>query len=460
MVMEHGLSRRQLLKIGAGCSAAVALTPLTPFGTSNALAAAGGGTPNGKLVPKGKIGTITFTQRDVPGRLGISTGTPSMGYLGGANFPADPSDLGPKVPLPGGWKELFEYFALVGISQVEFAGYGQNAANPGGAAPNPVVGAIQGVPGSGAVTAESAAAYLAYARTLRGFLDDNGLEAIGNHGFIPSTWNGPNSPAVGAFPAGQMMPLDRDRLNVELEFATILGMPFMGTGSDPTSANNRNVEPWTIAGEKWTTLNEISTNQFGIQMYTHNHAEAYHFLQDGPMVQATQDRVTGAAIAPTMVRAESGKRLMQHYLDVTDPGLVVVELDVYWAHVAQHRFRWYYNESGQRVESILDPVALVSEQTKRFALYHAKDGDRTAEPVGVGNGYTMVPFGDATADIDYRTFLRKQGAKGWHNPNYEQDNAPGRTDAQGPSSSGELPDPGRSLRFTAISAANMGALRG
>ena len=69
--------------------------------------------------------------------------------------------------------------------------------------------------------------------------------------------------------------------------------------------------------------------------------------------------------------------------------------------------------------------------------------------MGVGNGYTMVPFGDPTADIDYRTFLRKQGAKGSHNPNYEQDNAPGGA-----------ADPGRSLRFTAISAANMNGLRG
>ncbi len=61
----------------------------------------------------------------------------------------------------------------------------------------------------------------------------------------------------------------------------------------------------------------------------------------------------------------------------------------------------------------------------------------------------MVPFGDPTADIDYRTFFRQQGAKGFHNPNYEQDNAPGGS-----------ADPGRSLRFTAISAANMNGLRG
>jgi hypothetical protein len=41
------------------------------------------------------------------------------------------------------------------------------------------------------------------------------------------------------------------------------------------------------------------------------------------------------------------------------------------------------------------------------------------------------------------------GARGYHNPNYEQDNAPGGG-----------ADPGRSLRFSKISAANMSGLRG
>ena len=163
----------------------------------------------------------------------------------------------------------------------------------------------------------------------------------------------------------------------------------------------------------------------------------------------TEDRVTGAPIPPTQVRAESGKRLMQHYLDVTDPELVVVEMDIYWAHVAQHQHRWRYDVNGRRVEDIFDPLATVAKQTHRYPLYHAKDGDRTAEPLGVGNGYTMVPFGDPRSNIDYGTFFKEQGAKGSHNPNYEQDNAPGGARR-----------PRQSLRFTAISAANMNGLRG
>jgi len=338
------------------------------------------------------------------------------------------------VPLPGGWRELFKFLANLGFEQIEFAGYNQNAGNPGGAAPNPAPG--------GVITPESRAAYLAYARTLRGFLNEYCLEAIGNHGFIPNTWPGPNSPG------GVMTPADYDRFQLELEFASILGMPYMGTGNDPTSANNRNIEVWTVAGEKWEALNVLS-RRWGIQLYPHNHSPAYNFLQDGPMVTVTEDRVTGAPIPPTQVRGESGKRLLQHYLDVTDKRLVVVELDVYWAHVAQHQWRWRYDWDGRRVEDIFDPVAQVARQTKRYALFHAKDGDRTTDPPGVGNGYNFVPFGDPRSDIDFERFYRKVGARGFHNSNYEQDNAPGGT-----------ADPGQSLRHTKISAYNMRRLRG
>ncbi len=199
-------------------------------------------------------------------------------------------------------------------------------------------------------------------------MDEFDLEAIGNHGFIPSTWPGPNSEG------GVMSAADALRYQTELEFAAILGMPFMGTGNDPTSANNRNIEPWTIAGEKWEALNVLSL-EWGIYLYPHNHSPAYNFLQDGPMVEVTEDRLTGAPIAPTLVRGESGKRLMQHYIDVTDKDLCLLEMDIYWAHVAQHQHRWRYDWEGNRVEDIFDPLAQVAMQTKRYPLFHAKDGD-------------------------------------------------------------------------------------
>ena len=50
-----------------------------------------------------------------------------MGYLGGPNFPDDPTDLGPLVPLPGGFEEVFEYPRRVGYSGFEFFQFSQNA---------------------------------------------------------------------------------------------------------------------------------------------------------------------------------------------------------------------------------------------------------------------------------------------------------------------------------------------
>jgi hypothetical protein len=134
MALDKKLSRRQLL--GAG-GAAAAVATLAPFSAAAAFADPAAGQGAGRLIPEEKVGTITFTQRDVPGRMGISTGNPTMGYLGGPNFPEDPTDLGPLVPLPGGWRELFGYLAMVGFEQIEFAGYGQNAANPRRACPQP-----------------------------------------------------------------------------------------------------------------------------------------------------------------------------------------------------------------------------------------------------------------------------------------------------------------------------------
>ena len=87
----------------------------------------------------------------------------------------------------------------------------------------------------------------------------------------------------------------------------------------------------------------------------------------------------------------------------------------------------------------------MSANSKRYPLFRAKDGKRTDQPPGVGQGYTMVPLGQG--DIDF-TMFANMGAKGFHYPMYEQDNAPGGS-----------ADPGRSLRFSAESYAAMDALR-
>ena len=67
-------------------------------------------------LPPGKLGVQQFSIRDSITRRSIANSqanglTPTMGYLGGPNFPADPTDLGPLVPLPGGFPEVFEFLA-------------------------------------------------------------------------------------------------------------------------------------------------------------------------------------------------------------------------------------------------------------------------------------------------------------------------------------------------------------
>ena len=143
-------------------------------------------------------------------------------------------------------------------------------------------------------------------------------------------------------------------------------MPFMGTGNDPTSANNRNIEPWTIAGEKWEALNVLSL-EWGIHLYPHNHSPAYNFLQDGPMVTVTEDRRDRRA-DPADRWSAASPASGSCSTTSTSPTRTsaCVEMDIYWAHVAQHQYRWRYDWDGNRVEDIFDPLAQVARQTKRY----------------------------------------------------------------------------------------------
>ena len=124
-------------------------------------------------------------------------------------------------------------------------------------------------------------------------------------------------------------------------------------------------------------------------VYNHNHDAAYNFLLDsGPLDSLGR---------PTR---SSGIRMDEYFIkEIKKSGNTTffMEMDIYWAHVAQHRFRTYTNPDGVVVEKVFDPAGLVSEDPHRFPLFHAKDGKRTADPPGMGSGYTMVPSARATS---------------------------------------------------------------
>ncbi|MEU7694072.1 sugar phosphate isomerase/epimerase [Microbispora hainanensis] len=361
-----GLNRRRFLAATTGMAAAAAVAAAGPMKSAAQAAAAG----NGVLVPPGKRGIILYTVRDATARDPLST------------------------TLPSGFRAVFEELSRIGYKQVEFAGYSQHANAEGGADLETVEGA----------------------RLLRTWLDDNGLEAEGNHGFIPGSW-----------PLSQA---DLDRFKLHLEIANILGMGHVGTGNDPTSSAYK--ADWDVAAEKWNTLGEIATAA-GLKLYTHNHDVAYSFLLDSGPLDA-QGRPTRS----------SGIRRLEYFLTQTDPGKVWLEMDIFWAHVAQYKYKTYTAPDGSTQTQVFNPLGVVQAQTKRFPLFHAKDGKINT---ATSNGYDMVPFG--TGDIDYKTFFSQMGAKGYHNPMYEQDNAPGGS-----------ANPAQSLQYAELSYKNIAKLRG
>ena len=366
-----GLTRRQLLAATTGMAAAAALGAAAfgggPAHAATAAAARAASGPNGLLIPAPRRGIILYTVRDAISR--------------------DPNS----TTLASGFREVFEELSRIGYRQIEFAGYGQHANADGGNVNN-----------------------VAGAHLLRSWLDDNGLQAEGNHGSIPSTIT---DATLAAFDA-------------QCEVANILGFGHIGTGGDPTGSAH--VADWAAAAERWNILGERAAGH-GLKLYTHNHDIAYSFLLDsGP---------NDASGRPTR---SSGIRRLEYFLANTDPKNVYLEMDIYWAHVAQFKHKQYTAPDGSIVTSIFDPAAVVAAQTKRFPLFHAKDGKSNP---GTANGYDMVPFGQG--DIDYSTFFRRVGAKGSHNPMWEQDTAPGGA-----------ANPGQSLAFAQTSYDAMAALRG
>ncbi|MBM7502653.1 sugar phosphate isomerase/epimerase family protein [Agromyces aurantiacus] len=368
-----GLTRRQLLAATTGMAAAAAVGLAGGHTHAHAAPAAAGPGANGVLVPPGKRGIILYTVRDAISR--------------------DPNT----TDLPSGFKEVLEELARIGFKQIEFAGYNQHANAEGGNL-NSVAGA----------------------QLLRTWLDDNGLEAEGNHGSIPST----------------ITDATLAQFDYACEIANILGFGHIGTGSDPTSSAY--LADWQAAADRWNVLGERAATH-GLKLYTHNHDAAYSFLLDSGPLDATG--------RPTR---SSGVRRLEWFLQNTSPDHVYLEMDIYWAHVAQYRFQSFTAPDGTVVQDLFDPAGLVAAQTTRFPLFHAKDG---ASRPDLAAGYSIVPFG--AGDIDYTTFFQRVGAKGYHNAMYEQDNA-----AQVNSDRLTAPSPSLSLENSAYSYANVAALRG
>jgi sugar phosphate isomerase/epimerase len=252
----------------------------------------------------------------------------------------------------GAWAPLFEELARQGYTSVEFFG---------------AYGSI------GAPTTDQTII------DLRKALDDNGLKAIGSH-----------------------LQLSQLRTNLaqQLDWAQILGLPYVGTAED---FPGQTVDAVKAGAAEFNTWGAAAAAR-GMKLYQHNHTNEFAYTSDQPSV-----------------------RRYDVFLQNTDPSLVYLEMDILWAYGGARKFGGF------------DPADYVAAAPQRYPLFHVKDGVPLANPQE-GNSYNPVEFGQGT--IPFREFFARVGAKSMHTPIWEQDTA-GNTPA---SEGGALGASERSLR--------------
>ncbi|MGY3205294.1 sugar phosphate isomerase/epimerase family protein [Streptomyces sp. TE5632] len=215
-------------------------------------------------------------------------------------------------------------------------------------------------------------------KQLKRLAHSHGLNPIGSH--------------VGYYSSDPNAYTFAQNLEKVLDDAQALGLKHIGTASGPFRYGST-VDAWKRAAEEFNTYGAAAKKR-GMKFYQHNHSEEFSFASDNPKV-----------------------RLYDVLLAETDPDLVYLEMDIYWAYVGQFRF----SERPDGRPAPFEPLDYVLRQPDRFPLFHVKDG--VSDP-GVEHGYRMVDVGDG--DIDYRRFLsavtRLRGERLAHHWQAEHDN--------------------------------------
>jgi len=201
---------------------------------------------------------------------------------------------------------------------------------------------------------------------IRTLLDDFGLKALGSH-------VGRNDLLTNT--------------NAQLDIAQTLGMPYVGTAEAPTGSTT--VAGYQAAGAQFNAAGTIAKAR-GMKIYQHNHDSEFAFATDQPAV-----------------------RRYDVFLQSTDPELVFLEMDVYWAYVGQYKYPGF------------QPIQYILDNPRRYPLLHLKDGKSNP---GSGNGYDIIEFG--AGSIPYKEFLSQLPDRGSRLGVVEQDNA-GSTAAGG-----------------------------
>jgi sugar phosphate isomerase/epimerase len=175
---------------------------------------------------------------------------------------------------------------------------------------------------------------------LRALLRKYGLKAAGSH--------------VGY---GQF----RTDLETVLDDAAEIGMKYIGTASSPAEGNGQTVDGYKQAAEDFNRFGAAARER-GLRFYQHNHDSEFEVV--------------------------GGTRLYDVLFEETDPRLVFLEMDIFWAYVGQSRF------PGFR------PHDYVWDNPERYPLFHVKDGLRNGGP---HSGWTMTDVG--AGDLPYEPFF-------------------------------------------------------
>jgi len=290
--LTHRLTRRGMLGVVAGATAAALLGAATAPATAAEAAPAGRGRP---VLPPGRLGIQLYSLRDKVSTLGFA-------------------------PV---FAELEKY----GYDEVEFAGYTQGSAGP--------------------ITLAQ----------LRRLARNHGLTPIGSH--------------VGYYSSDPSAYTFAQNLTKVLDDAQALGLKHIGTASGPNRYGNT-VDAWKRAAEEFNTYGAAAKAR-GMKFYQHNHSDEFAFATDDPKV-----------------------RLYDVLLAETDPDLVFLEMDIFWAYAGQFRF----SKRPDGSPAPFEPLDYVLKQPHRYPLFHVKDG--VSDPSNQF-GYRMVDVGDG--DIDYQRFI-------------------------------------------------------
>jgi hypothetical protein len=400
---DHSISRRKFLGAAAGAAGAAAFGSWAPR--------AFGGPGNGvgeRLVPPGKLGVQQFSIRDAITRRSIASSTaagiaPTMGFLGGPDFPDDPTDLGPLVPLPGGFQEVFEYLASVDYRGIEFFSFTQNV-NELGRQPTHA--------------------------EIRSYLDNAGLLSFGTH--------------TGGL-AAMVNPTTRQ---TQIDIAHTLGHTMIGTAGDPVGGGGANLlANWEVAANNYNLVGQALAAE-GLRYYLHAEQNNFNFFND--------------PANPQLSRVHR----IDWFTENTDPSVVWFEPDLLHSYAGRARFpgpsaatvfdlpgwffrnekrilAWHIKDGSRLVPQPAPPANPFTQTVQRTPTF--VDAIYSLEG-SIGQGYPVDPD---PAVIGFKRLFDEMGQKGSRYYIIESDSGPG------PAS-----DPGRSLRHAKISLQNLLGLRG